>query len=44
MQEYAMRIRTSLWTELKKVFDDISKGNADISIPQVEFVVKNVMG
>ena len=44
MQEYAMRVRTSLWTEIKKVFDAVSKGNLTITIPQVEFVVKNVIG
>ena len=39
-----MRVRTNLWTELKKIFDDISMGNNRMSIPQVEYVVKNVIG
>lgn len=44
MQEYALRIRTSLWGELRKVFEIVAKGNENISISDVEFVVKNVIG
>lgn len=39
-----MRIRTSLWTELKKVFDSVSTNGISVSVPQVEYVVKNVIG
>ena len=44
MQEYAVKMRDDLWTNLRKVFDSVSQGREDISVPQIEHVVKNVMG
>lgn len=43
MQEYAVRVRSSLWGGLKNVFDSVSQGKEVISIPDVEFVVKTII-
>lgn len=44
MQEYAVKMRDDLWLNLKKVFESVSQGREEITMQQIENVVKNVMG
>ena len=44
MQEYAVQMRSDLWSGLRTIFDGVSRGNDEISVPQIEHVVRNIMG
>ena len=44
MQGYAIKMRDSLWSSLRTIFNKVSNGRTDITTSQVEYVVKNVIG
>ena len=44
MQEYAVQMRDDLWANLRKIYDSVSSGRDNISVPQIEYVVRNIMG
>lgn len=44
MQEYAVQMRSDLWSGLRGIFDGVSNGKDEISVPQIEHVVRNIMG